>query len=60
MEINIKAVFFDVDGTLISHKDGGVPESTKEALRLLKKGYIIYYLKANYLKCSLLSSTSQK
>ncbi|MCU6747881.1 Cof-type HAD-IIB family hydrolase [Faecalicatena acetigenes] len=37
MEINIKAVFFDVDGTLISHKDGGVPESTKEALRLLKK-----------------------
>ncbi|EDO10785.1 hypothetical protein BACOVA_03418 [Bacteroides ovatus ATCC 8483] len=26
----------------------------------LLTGYIIYYLKANYLKCSLLSSTSQK
>lgn len=37
MKTNIKAVFFDVDGTLLSHKDGGVPESTKEALHLLKE-----------------------
>lgn len=35
----MKAVFFDVDGTLISHKLGLVPESTKTALdKLSEKG----------------------
>ncbi len=33
----IKAVFFDVDGTLISHKNNVVPESTRIALNLLEK-----------------------
>lgn len=27
----IKAVFLDVDGTLVSHKSKSVPESAKEA-----------------------------
>ena len=32
----IKAVFFDVDGTLVSHKNNTVPESTRTALDLLR------------------------
>ena len=31
----IKAIFFDVDGTLIDMKNGGMPESTLEALNIL-------------------------
>lgn len=35
----IKAVFFDVDGTLVSHKSKSVPQSAKEAIeRLREKG----------------------
>ena len=35
----IKAVFFDVDGTLISHNQKGIPKSTIEALdKLAEKG----------------------
>ena len=30
---DIKAIFFDIDGTLLSHTTGRVPESTKEAIR---------------------------
>lgn len=33
----IKAVFLDVDGTLISHEEGGVPESARTALEELRK-----------------------
>lgn len=33
----IKAIFFDVDGTLLSHETKKVPQSTKEALKQLKK-----------------------
>lgn len=32
----IKAAFFDVDGTLLSHKSKSVPESAREALQELK------------------------
>lgn len=35
--MSIKAVFFDIDGTLLSHSTYSVPESTKKALRLLKE-----------------------
>ncbi|KMQ68305.1 haloacid dehalogenase [Chryseobacterium sp. FH2] len=33
----IKAVFFDVDGTLISFKTNKIPESTQEAIKKLRK-----------------------
>lgn len=32
----IKAVFFDVDGTLVSHKSKSVPESTRKSIQKLK------------------------
>lgn len=32
----IKAIFFDVDGTLLSHKQKKVPESTREAMFKLR------------------------
>ena len=35
----IKAVFFDIDGTLLSHASGGVPESARRALALLAERY---------------------
>lgn len=34
---NIKAVFFDVDGTLISFKTNKIPESTLEAIKKLRE-----------------------
>lgn len=33
----IKAIFFDIDGTLVSFKTHKVPQSTKEALKLLRQ-----------------------
>ena len=33
----IKAVFFDVDGTLVSHTRGEVSASTRKAVRQLKE-----------------------
>lgn len=39
----IKAVFFDVDGTLVSHKSKSVPESAKDAIeRLHSKGIKVF------------------
>ena len=35
--MEIKAVFFDVDGTLLSHKQNAVPESARRVLRELKQ-----------------------
>ena len=40
----IKAVFFDIDGTLFSHKMMGVPDSTKKALRMLREKGIKSYI----------------
>ena len=41
----IKAIFFDIDGTLVSFKTHKVPQSTIDALNLLrKKGIKIYFL----------------
>ena len=40
----IKAIFFDIDGTLLSHNTYSVPESTKEALRLLKEKGILTFI----------------
>lgn len=37
----MKIVFFDVDGTLLSHKLGAVPESTKRAIRKLRENGIL-------------------
>ena len=33
----IQAVFFDCDGTILSHKTNSVPQSTKTAFEELKK-----------------------
>ena len=34
---DIKVVFFDIDGTLLSQRTGAVPESTKESIRKLQE-----------------------
>ena len=36
MDREIKAIFFDVDGTLLSHKSNDVPEGTRRALAKLR------------------------
>lgn len=39
MDRDIKAIFFDVDGTLVSHKSNNVPPGTRRSLaRLRAKG----------------------
>lgn len=39
----IKAIFFDIDGTLVSHETKRVPESAKEAVKKLReKGYKVF------------------
>ena len=39
----VKAAFFDIDGTLISHETGGMPESTRLALeKIRKKGVRVF------------------
>ena len=40
----IKAAFFDVDGTLLSHTTLSVPESTRESLEILRSNGIKTYL----------------
>lgn len=35
--LDIKVCFFDIDGTLLSHKTNRVPDSTKEAIRKLQE-----------------------
>jgi len=40
----IKAIFFDIDGTLMSHTTRSVPESTKQALHLLKEKGIYTFI----------------
>ena len=36
----IKAIFFDIDGTLVSHKQEKVPDSTRRALKALRENGI--------------------
>lgn len=39
----IKAIFFDIDGTLVSHETKRVPETAKEAVKKLReKGYKVF------------------
>lgn len=40
----VKAIFFDIDGTLVSFQTHTVPESTREALRLLREKVLRYSL----------------
>lgn len=40
----IKAIFFDIDGTLLSHHTQKVPESTKKALQQLKQNNIYIFI----------------
>ena len=36
-DLDIRVIFFDIDGTLLSHTTGTVPESTKRALKKLQE-----------------------
>ena len=40
----IKAIFFDIDGTLLSHKTNSVPASTVRALELLRQKGILTFI----------------
>lgn len=40
----IKAIFFDIDGTLLSHKTNSVPASTVRALALLREKGILTFI----------------
>ena len=40
----IKAVFFDIDGTLLSHKTYSVPDSTVRALEQLREKGVLYFI----------------
>ena len=41
--MKLKAAFFDVDGTLLSHRSGSVPKDTREALEMLRaKGVLVF------------------
>ena len=40
----IKAVFFDVDGTLVSHKTKSVPQSAVNAVNVLREKGIKVFL----------------
>ena len=43
MSDRTKALFFDIDGTLLSEKTGCVPDSTKQALRKARsKGHLVF------------------
>ena len=44
MEFAPKAVFFDIDGTLLSHKTNTVPPSALEAIRQLRQRGILVFL----------------
>lgn len=47
----IKAVFFDVDGTLVSHKSKSVPESAKKAIyQLREKGIKVLLATGRHIK----------
>ena len=42
-DIGIKAIFFDVDGTLVSHTINDIPAGTLQALEQLReKGILIF------------------
>lgn len=40
----IKAIFFDIDGTLFSHKTKSIPESTEKALKMLRQKGICLFI----------------
>ena len=40
----IKAVFFDIDGTLLSHKTNSVPDSARRALQALREKGILTFI----------------
>ncbi len=44
VEIMIRALFLDFDGTLFSHRTGKIPDSTVEALRTLKENGVLVFL----------------
>ena len=56
--MTLKAVFFDIDGTLLSFKTHKVPTSTEEAIRILKeKVYMSLFLPDALIMISDISDT---
>ena len=49
----IKAAFFDVDGTLISHRISDIPASTIQSLYALKRAGILIFLATGRHRCEL-------
>lgn len=49
----IKAAFFDIDGTLLSHTSGTIPESTLHALRILREKGILSIISSGRHICEL-------
>lgn len=49
----IKAIFFDIDGTLVSIRTHQIPESTKEALHALRKKGILIFIATGRPPCNI-------
>lgn len=44
MKTNLKAVFFDIDGTLVPFGDHGVPEEVREAIRTMRRNGVKVFI----------------
>lgn len=49
----IKAIFFDIDGTLVSIRTHQIPESTKQALRALRQRGILLFIATGRPPCNI-------
>ena len=47
----VKAIFFDIDGTLVSFKNHQIPKSTFDALYKLKEKRICFYSNRKRERC---------
>ena len=52
MDKKIKALFFDIDGTLVSFKTHKIPQSTVDALEQAKKNGVEVYISTGRPHCA--------